>query len=671
MSYFDYPRLHFSGRFKASPSTINNTPNNFDPKRYPHPNELDRVELFWNPLGDGGFGFVECVVTRVDYEEGSSSTTPEQDPIIGQPVTSINEYSRLPDAALVDLDPAQQNVSEIWAMNIQIGGAENCIIGSFRAVSFNAIWGQAQGENAPKSSASGSGVYQSTLKNLQRIGGSGHSKFLQSLENRETSSLSMNFNLNTHNNSPPIWRFNRDTFARMRSSGVPSEVLDKILPMQNLTQNRRENGEPTPTTPLGDVPAQDFVVFLLKKYLLPAEYNAHIDTIMNVTATDYRGSTSEPFLFGLTAGTIGVATADEPTFFVPSRMMSPATGIKSAWFAPFVCRYSPSTRKSTIQINLGNSLPTDLPGTTPDQTKLGGLSLVSFPPNEIGTPRNMSPQIRIPYNAPGFITHQAGMFTAELKGDFSTTPLGISSSLAGQNVPVVILAESPGGWYLRADQFVYRMNPGMESTVDFPRGKTASVKIHARSFGAPVPDGTPIYVKMMTQAEAEKYTKDTIGTGGINGIKDLSIPQDALLIDSQATTATQRTRDGVAEFTLTCTNPGNPRAYYNGQIYFLNYGFANQTVYNQNRDDIISVLVYNQEPDDKTAPEILAKFGMLYKIMDFLADQNKTGQIDWRNLIKELLQTPFSEIRHMPLTRDISEADRRKIVKWIDALNQS
>lgn len=46
MSYFNYPRLHFSGKFKASPSTINNTPNNYDPLVYPSPDVLQKVELY-------------------------------------------------------------------------------------------------------------------------------------------------------------------------------------------------------------------------------------------------------------------------------------------------------------------------------------------------------------------------------------------------------------------------------------------------------------------------------------------------------------------------------------------------------------------------------------------------------------------------------------------------
>src|SRR5438067_147592 len=47
MSYFDLPRIYFSGSFRASPSTINNTDSN-----YAEPPQLDEL---WNPKGSHAF----------------------------------------------------------------------------------------------------------------------------------------------------------------------------------------------------------------------------------------------------------------------------------------------------------------------------------------------------------------------------------------------------------------------------------------------------------------------------------------------------------------------------------------------------------------------------------------------------------------------------------------
>lgn len=234
--------------------------------------------------------------------------------------------------------------------------------------------------------------------------------------------------------------------------------------------------------------------------------------------------------------------------------------------------------------------------------------------------------------------------------------------------------EDRQGYYLRANQFVFRMNPGIPTTPDFPRGATAAVEIHALQWGNPVPDKTRIAVTMMSSDVALKYTSNTTGTGGTRGIKNVSVPQNALKVNGQPFPATvETTQGGVARFTLTCTPPGAPRIYVNGQVYFLNYGFADASIstgYNQPPDDILSVLVYDQAAGP-AGPEILAKFGRLYKIMSFLTDQAKIEQIDLRNMIKLLLEKPFTEIVHMPVSRDISEAERAKVIAWINTLNNS
>ena len=136
MNYLDYPRIHFSGQFQADPSTINNTPNNYNPAVYPEPNDLGEVELYWAPLGTSTFQFKECVVSRVDYSPTESATTSQADLIIGQTVSSVNNGggSKLVVGVIVDLDPAQQNVSEVWGLEIQIGCGDTIVHGQFTAI---------------------------------------------------------------------------------------------------------------------------------------------------------------------------------------------------------------------------------------------------------------------------------------------------------------------------------------------------------------------------------------------------------------------------------------------------------------------------------------------------------------------------------------------------------
>ena len=210
------------------------------------------------------------------------------------------------------------------------------------------------------------------------------------------------------------------------------------------------------------------------------------------------------------------------------------------------------------------------------------------------------------------------------------------------------------------------MNPGFDTRADFPRGKTNTAYIHALKFGNPVPDGTEISMTMKDNAEATTYTEGTLGTGGTKGIEKLSIPYDALSFPTSV-----KTLNGIATFDMTCKDPKNPRGHVDGQVYFLDYNFSNNPI-TKDINDIVSVMVYDQEvANNASAPDVLAKFGRIYKIMGFLADEEKIEEIDMRNMIKTLLQRPMTNLVHMPVTRDLSAAARNKIVDWVDALNNS
>ena len=178
MSYLNYPRIHFSGTFKASPSTINNTPNNYDPLIYPSPNALDKVELYWNPRGDGGFGFEEdCVITQVDYEDGTSATSSSEDSIIGQPIKAIHKASFPCNQPLLISTPCNRTFLKYGPWYFQIGDSEANLTGNVPNVAFNGIWVQCQGPTAPPSSASGSAVFQVRMSNVVQTGDSSNSRF--------------------------------------------------------------------------------------------------------------------------------------------------------------------------------------------------------------------------------------------------------------------------------------------------------------------------------------------------------------------------------------------------------------------------------------------------------------------------------------------------------------
>ena len=662
MSYLDFPRIHFSGRFKASPSTINNTPNNFNPLVYPEPNELDKVELYWNPWGDNGFYLEEdCVVTQVDYEDGTSATSPSEDSIIGQPVKAIRKPNFPLQSAMVDLDPMQQNVTEIWAMVLQIGGDDANLTGHVPHVAFSGIWQQCQSAYAPPSSESGSAVFQVKMKDVSLSGSASDSRFLQHFQEHPSDFLSLNMNTNGHNNDAPNYLFSESTFEEMAEAGVPGGVLDKMRPLQKFFQNVPRNGAPLSSVQ-GYIPTEKFVTYMLQHYLTVEEFNDFIETILAKTKQPYAPH-SFPFLYGMVTGTVGPAAETDPVYFVPSRVMVPPAshqGEVFGFYAPFDLN-----ENGMLSLNLGNSLPTKTPGNDIYQDKLGELILVAFPHADISIDK-AEPIAIIPYRHPDFYGKQAGFFTHQLGNEWHDIPLGIVSASPDGNNRTILLAENLDGLFMRADQFVFRMNPGYATTKDFPRGRTNIVDIHVLQFGKPVADGTEIVLSMKGEKDAINYTKDTLGTSGTLGLKNLSIPQDRLHFPRHHTVETHK---GIARFEVVAEAPGNPRHYVDGQVYFLDYNFKSHPI-DKDINDLLSFLVYNQEVEED-APTVLAKFGRLYKIMDFLADEEKIKQIDLRNMIKTLIRRPMTDLIHMPVTRDLSAAARDKVVEWVDRLNNS
>src|SRR5215210_2864247 len=100
MSYLDVPRLHFAGNFIANPSTINNTPANFDPTV-----PINFQNESWNPNGNAAWKFLNCTVRSAVNAAGQVYPTSGTDPVIGAAVLSTDQ----PVAAkLVDLDTQQQ-----------------------------------------------------------------------------------------------------------------------------------------------------------------------------------------------------------------------------------------------------------------------------------------------------------------------------------------------------------------------------------------------------------------------------------------------------------------------------------------------------------------------------------------------------------------------------------
>jgi hypothetical protein len=179
MSYLGFPRLHFSGQFQADPSTVNNNPTNFNDKTFTPIDQqpgADGINGSWNPAGKAYWRLRNCRVQSLYYSDGTYCDDSGLDPLLGLP---LQDSRGRVSGKLVDLDPEQQMVSEIWGLQIRLGedGVPNSFQSEFEVAAFVDIW--------PRFLTGGpdsffSAMYQSVLSSIQWSSDT-TSRFLQEL----------------------------------------------------------------------------------------------------------------------------------------------------------------------------------------------------------------------------------------------------------------------------------------------------------------------------------------------------------------------------------------------------------------------------------------------------------------------------------------------------------
>ena len=183
MSYLIRPRLHFAGTFTADVSTENNYVSHFK-------NPNDPNDPGWNPSGTGSWSIVGCKVTSAAFADGTVARSPADDPVVGAIISQIGR------ARLVDLDPEQQMVSQIWGMRLTLASAAGAaaVTGDFKVTPFSDIWsGRLAGAGGGDFAMSA--YYQSLITGIAWANLFG-SRFLDELKRvSDPTSLSIKFNV--------------------------------------------------------------------------------------------------------------------------------------------------------------------------------------------------------------------------------------------------------------------------------------------------------------------------------------------------------------------------------------------------------------------------------------------------------------------------------------------
>jgi hypothetical protein len=199
MSYLNALRLHFSGRFQANVSTVNNDPGHFDNASFQASyQQMQGINMnppngWFNPQGDADWRFLGCKITSAWTPAGP---VPAGDPVMA---SLIADSDRQAPAKLVDLDPEQQLVSEIWGLQVRIADANGNTLmrGNFEPSAFMDLWDRAT--VSAGGDADGGAMYQSVLTNLE-WGAVAGSPFLTALQQAAADGLlSMKFNVDAFN----------------------------------------------------------------------------------------------------------------------------------------------------------------------------------------------------------------------------------------------------------------------------------------------------------------------------------------------------------------------------------------------------------------------------------------------------------------------------------------
>lgn len=193
MSYLNSTRLHFAGTFQVNVSTVNNDTGHFDTGAFkPSYQKMQGPRMvppngWFNPTGDAAWRLLGCQVTGAVGQEGVDTA------LVG---CGVADADARVCAKMVDLDPQQQMVSEIWGLEVRIQDAagNTALRADFEVTGFMDIWSRATGAGGGDNGACA--AYQSNLVNL-RWGDVSFSKVLTALQaaSAQNGRLSIKFNL--------------------------------------------------------------------------------------------------------------------------------------------------------------------------------------------------------------------------------------------------------------------------------------------------------------------------------------------------------------------------------------------------------------------------------------------------------------------------------------------
>jgi hypothetical protein len=209
--------------------------------------------------------------------------------------------------------------------------------------------------------------------------------------------------------------------------------------------------------------------------------------------------------------------------------------------------------------------------------------------------------------------------------------------------PVPAVQEDPTGLYVDVSRPFSRLNPSQIDTVT----------MSALRFGRPAP-GLSLALGLIPQG-----TPDPNNT-----------PAAALPFPASVTTGA----DGTAALTLTAGDPGTPRGTLNidGQVYFIGGPWMNFGNIFPLQGAAVSVLVFSGYAvpatptwDEHIGP-ILSYYAQVYPYMKTIVDlADRETVVRNADALYSVLALPVDHPHYMPILRDLSDAKRETILRWL------
>lgn len=390
---------------------------------------------------------------------------------------------------------------------------------------------------------------------------------------------------------------------------------------------------------------------------------------------------AEGFTFGTAIGSIGPWFDGDPLMFARSRRFAPQGNLPTNinWMDGAVM-----ADQSAVSVDFGNSLPMwMLPAPGPDgeiivPQDLGPLRLVVLNRTDDEAQGGDAPVLAMNgatvtsdlYTEIGTL---AGYDAAWLRrtGGIADFVLPDAAKALVDDHPlailkaddVVLIRETIGGLFVRADNFIQRLDAA-------PTGwLPASARLYAMRYGKPYPGAS-------LTASLDPISRGQGGDGGDAAnppqapIPPNNVPADKISMPSAPLTAGA---DGVAAMVFSYSNPDNPRGYIDGQIYSFSYAFnmANQSA--MPSLDVVAVHIRDAfVPPDKPSwatdiAPILTQYGNLYPIMSrglFNIADYATVTANARLLFFAFTRS-IDDANYMPATRDMSAGKMRMLVEWL------